>query len=60
MTKNITLAAILSLIAAAALTLSFLSPVTVDALIGYACVFGLIGIAAVDYRLSWKGLFGRS
>jgi len=60
MTKNIILAALLSVIAAAAFTLSFLSPVTVDALIGYACVFGLLGIAVVDYRLSWKGLFSRS
>ena len=59
MTKNIILAALLGVIAAAALTLSFLSPVTVDALVGYACVFGLLGIAALEYRLSWKGLFGR-
>ena len=58
-TKNI-LAVLLGLIAAAALTLSFRSQVSVESIIGYASVLALLGVAASEYRLGWKGLFGRS
>ena len=59
--KNIiiTLAAILGVTAAAAFLLSFRSPVNVDSLIGYASVFALVGVAALDYRVNWKRLFSR-
>ncbi|MBI4625346.1 MAG: hypothetical protein HY736_19260 [Verrucomicrobia bacterium] len=60
MNKNILLAVLSSLIAVAALVLSYRSPVSAESLIGYACVVALLGVAALDYRISWKRLFGRS
>jgi len=60
MKKKYLLAILFSLVAALALTLPFLTPLTVDALVGYYSVLGLLGMAALEYRLSWKGLFGRS
>lgn len=47
-------------IAAAALVLSFRSPVTADSLVGYASVFALVAMAALEYRINWRRLFGRS
>ncbi len=58
-TKNL-LAVLLGLIAAAALTLSIRSQVSVESVIGYASVLALLGGAASEYRIGWKGLFGRS
>ena len=60
MNKNILLAVLSSLIAVAALVLSFRSPVSAESLIGYSCVVALLSVAALDYRISWKRLFGRS
>ena len=57
--KIIVLAVLSSFIAVSALLLSFRSLVTVDSLVGYACVFALLGVAALEYRFSWKRLFGR-
>lgn len=59
MNKNILLAVLSSLVAVAALVLSFRSPVSAESLIGYACVVALLIVAALDYRISWKRLFGR-
>jgi hypothetical protein len=58
-TNNI-LAVLLGLIAAAALALSLSTQVTVESVIGYASVLALLGVAASEYRLGWKGLFGRN
>ncbi len=56
----ITLAAILgAIIAFAAFLLSAQSPVSVEALVGYGSVLTLLGVAALEYRISWRGLFGR-
>lgn len=56
----ITLAALLgTIVAAAAYLLSASSPVSVESLVGYGSVFALLGVAALEYRISWRGLFGR-
>jgi hypothetical protein len=61
MKKNILVLAVpTSLIAVAALVLSFRAPVNAESMIGYATVLALVGVAALEYRLSWKRLFGRS
>ena len=60
MKKNLILAVPTSLIAVAALVLSFRSHVNAEAMIGYATVLALLGVAALEYRLSWKRLFGRA
>jgi uncharacterized membrane protein YebE (DUF533 family) len=60
MNKNILIAVPFGLGAIAALVLSFRSPVTAESLIGYASVLGLLSVAALEYRISWKRLFGRS
>ena len=60
MKKNILLAVPTSLIAVAALVLSFRSHVHAETLIGYATVLALLGVAALEYRISWKRLFGRA
>lgn len=53
------LAATLGTIAAAALVLSFRSPVDAGSLIGYASILMLVGLAALEYRINWKRLLGR-
>ena len=60
MKKNIITAVPVALVAIAALVLSFRSPVPAETLIGYAGVLVLLGIASLEYRISWKRLFGRS
>lgn len=56
----ITLAALLgTLVAGAAFLLSSQSPVNVEALVGYGSVLALLGVAALEYRISWKWLGGR-
>ena len=59
--KNIiiTTAVLLGLIAAAAKLLSVRSLVSVDSLIGYACVLSLVGVALLDYRINWRRVFNR-
>ena len=60
MNKTILLVAVpASLIAGAALVLSVRFPVTAESLIGYASVFALLCVAALEYRISWKRIFGR-
>ncbi len=58
MNKNIVIAATSGLLVIAALVLSFRSPVTADAVIGFASVFGLLGVATLEYRINWKRLVG--
>lgn len=60
MKKNLIVAVPLSLMAVAALVLSFRAPVNAETLIGYATVLSLVGVAALEYRLSWKRLLGRN
>lgn len=60
MNKTIVLAVLSSLIAVAAFLLSVRSLITAESIIGYAAVLALLGVAALEYRISWKGLFGRS
>jgi hypothetical protein len=56
----ITLAALLgTTIAVAAYLLSAQSPVSVEELVGYGSVLSLLGVAALEYRINWRGLVGR-
>ena len=59
MKKKLFLAVPLSLTAVAALVLSFRAPVNAEALIGYVTVLALVGVAALEYRITWKRIFGR-
>lgn len=60
MNKNLIVAVPVSLIAVAALVLSFRSSINAEFLIGFASVFALLCVAALDYRIDWKRLFSRS
>lgn len=60
MKNNIIVSAVLlGLSAAAALSLSVRSHVSADSIVGYACVLTLVGVAALDYRITWKSILGR-
>ncbi len=55
-----TLAVTLSLIGAAYYLVSRVHPaVNADSLIGFSVVSMLLAMAALEYRISWKSLFGR-
>lgn len=56
-TNMIVTAATLSVLAVAALALSFRS--SIDATIGYISILSLVGMAVLEYRINWKRLFGR-
>jgi len=60
MNKNLVIAVPVSLVAVAALVLSIRSSVTAESIIGYVRVLALLAVAALEYRLSWKRLLGRS
>jgi hypothetical protein len=60
MKKSLVLAVPVSLLAVAALVLSVRSPVNAESLIGYGSVLALLAVAALEYRISWKRLLGRS
>lgn len=60
MNKNLVIAVPVSLLAVAALVLSVRSSISAESLIGYASVFALLAVAALEYRINWKRLFGRS
>ena len=59
MKKNLILAVPVSAIAVAALLLSVRSSVNAETLIGYGGVFALLSLTALEYRISWKRIFGR-
>lgn len=61
MIKNngIVLAVIPGVIAAAALLLSLRSHVDADTLVGFGSVIALAAVAALEYRISVKRVFGR-
>ena len=60
MKKNILIAVPFGLVAIAALVLSVRSSVSAESLIGYASVAALLGVFALEYRITWKRLFGRN
>lgn len=60
MNKNILIAVPFGLLAVSALLLLARSSVSAESMIGYASVVALLGVAALEYRISWKRLFGRS
>jgi hypothetical protein len=60
MNKKILIAVPISLIAVSALVLSYRLPVTAESVIGYISVFALLAVLALEYRITWKRLFGRS
>jgi hypothetical protein len=59
MKNKVLLAVIPGVIVSAALLLSFRAPVSTEAIVGYLSVLTLLGVAALEYRLNWKRLFGR-
>ena len=60
MKKNLLIAVPVSLIAVAALLLSVRSSVNAESAIGFASVFALLTVAALDYRINWRRPFSRS
>lgn len=60
MNKNILVAVPVGLLAVTAVVLSFRSSVSAESLIGYASVGAVLCVAALEYRITWKRLFGRS
>jgi len=60
MNKNILVAVPFGLVAVTALVLSVRSSMSAESLIGYASVGALLCVAALEYRISWKRIFGRS
>lgn len=60
MNKNLIIAVPISLIAVAALLLSFRSSISAESLVGFASVLALLSVAALEYRINWKRLFSRS
>jgi hypothetical protein len=59
MNKNQLVAVPVGLVAVTALVLSFRSSMTAEAVVGFASVFALLAVAALEYRITWKGLFSR-
>jgi hypothetical protein len=52
-------AVIPGVLALAAFLLLLRAPVSADSLVGFLSVLALLGIAALEYRISWKRVFGR-
>ena len=59
MNNKILVAVPISLVAVSAFLLSFRFPVSVESVIGYISVVALLFVAALEYRITWKRLFGR-
>ena len=59
MNKNIILAVPFGL-TATALVLSLRSSVSVELVVGLGSILVLLGVFALEYRITWKSLFGRS
>jgi hypothetical protein len=55
----ITQAALLGITAAAVLVLSVRSQVSVDSIVGFGSILALLGVAAMEYRITWKEVLGR-
>ena len=52
-------AALLGITAAALLVLSVRSQVSVDSIVGFGSILALLGVAAMEYRITWKEILGR-
>jgi F0F1-type ATP synthase assembly protein I len=52
-------AALLGITAAAILVLSVRSQVGVDSIVGFGSIAMLLSVASMEYRISWKEIFGR-
>jgi hypothetical protein len=52
-------AVIPGVLAIAAFVLLLRAPVSADSLFGFLSVLTLLGIAALEYRVSWRRVFGR-
>ncbi|MEO6244843.1 MAG: hypothetical protein ABIQ12_05360 [Opitutaceae bacterium] len=59
MNKNILVAVPVGILAVAAFLLSR-SSVSVESVVGYCSVLGVLTVAAMEYRINWRRLFGRS
>jgi hypothetical protein len=60
MKNNVLITVPSSVAAVAALVLSFRSQVSVESAIGYLCVFALMLMTSLEYRITWKRVFGRT
>jgi hypothetical protein len=60
MKTNTQIAVLLGLTTVAAIVLSLRSQPSVETVIGYASVLALLGVAASEYRIRWRQLFGRN
>jgi hypothetical protein len=60
MKNTIILAALLGLLAVSAFLLSARAMANAESLIGYGTVLALVGVAALEYRLGPKRVFGRA
>jgi hypothetical protein len=60
MKTTLILASLLSLLAGAAFLLSARAMANAESLIGYGTVLALVGVAALEYRLVPKWVFGRA
>ncbi len=58
-TNILSKAVIPGVIALAAIALSFRLPVNADSILGFATVLTVVGLGALEYRVSWKTIFGR-
>jgi hypothetical protein len=58
-TKNLKIAVTLGVLASAALLLSVRHLVAPDGLFEYAAALSIAGLAAMEYRIDWKRIFGR-
>jgi len=60
MNNNITsYAAILGVIAAATILLSVRPHVSVESIVGFGSILALLGVFAMEYRITWKEILGR-
>ena len=57
--NQIVLVVTLGIVAATALLLSVRFRLGADSLIGYVSVLTLLAVLSLEYRISWKWLFGR-
>jgi len=57
--EKILTATIPSIVAVVAIVLSVRLPISPDRIAGFVTVLMLLGIAALEYRVTWKNLFGR-
>jgi len=57
--NKIVTAATPALIASAVLLLSFRFPMNATVFVAYGCVLALAAVLVIEYRVTWRNLFGR-